>query len=148
MGFSRIGSILVGSILFLSSSWIDAQADNVVAVPKLKGSAKRGTGKVARGIRAQLRDAGYRVLGPSSMRKAGKRVGAKPSSLEAAREAEAGLLILGRVKGRKTKTLSVSLIDVSDGSTLETVSKKYRKVDHNHAQEDVLQRVSVVQVVT
>ena len=119
---------LVGVVSFLlSSSADDAQAEDVIAVPKLKGSAKRGTGKAAKGIRAEFRNAGYKVLGPTSMKKAGKRVGAKPRSLEAAREAEAGLLLLGRVKGKKRKTLSVSLIDVSDGRTLETVSKKYRK---------------------
>ena len=126
MKYRLVTTIAVLTSWALFAAPLEALGEEIVAVPKLRTRSKKTAGKFAKAFRAELREGGYKVLGPGSMKKAGRRAGAKPRSLEAAREAEASLLVLGRLKGKKRKTVSVSLIDVSDGRKLETITKKFR----------------------
>ncbi len=105
---------------------VEASA-GTVAVPNFSGSRKTGASDAAKVVRKVLRDGGHKVLGPGTLKKAGRKARAKPDSAQAAARAGAGVLVTGRVskKGRYY-VLSVIALDVETGREVGSFEQKYR----------------------
>lgn len=105
---------------------VEASA-GTVAVPNFSGSRKTGASDAAKVVRKVLRDGGHKVLGPGTLKKAGRKARARPESAQAAARAGAGVLVTGRVakKGRYY-VLSVVALDVESGREIGSFEQKYR----------------------
>lgn len=116
---------LVLSLSLFVSGIADAAS---IAVPPATAPAKSGADKLEKQLEAILTDAGHEVVGDGTLGKAAKKVKAPSTSVKAAKEAGAELLVTTKVsKGKKGFSVEAKLVEVSTDRVISTAERSYAK---------------------